>query len=194
MRDLALHLLDLAQNSLAAGATHLWLTVVVDVETDRLSLAIRDDGRGIPRARLDRVTDPFVTTRTTRHVGLGLPLIKAAAERCGGWLTISSVEGEGTTVGAEFRLRHVDRAPLGNLAETVIGLVACNPELELILRAEWNHNVFAFTTAACREILGPESSLADPAVLGYLREYLADGLTDLQRTEEAAAGLEWRKT
>ena len=66
MRDLALHLLDLAQNSLAAGATHLWLTVVVDVETDRLSLAIRDDGRGIPRARLDRVTDPFVTTRTTR--------------------------------------------------------------------------------------------------------------------------------
>ena len=192
MRELALHLLDLAQNSLAAGATRLRLEIEVDREADRLRLAVEDDGRGIPGDMLERVADPFVTSRETRHVGLGLPLLKAAAERCDGRFRLSSVPGFCTRVEAEFRLSHADRAPLGDVAGTVITLVACNPRLDLELAAAWGRDGFTFSTAACRESMGAGVSLAAPVVLAYLREYLEAGLADLRRADEASAGLQWR--
>ncbi|MGE5549206.1 MAG: ATP-binding protein [Bacteroidota bacterium] len=193
MRELALHLLDLAQNSLAAGATRLWIEVRLDQRADRLSMEIKDNGRGIAPGMLAQVTDPFVTTRATRHVGLGLPLLKAAAERCEGALTISSVPGAGTSVASTFRLSHVDRMPLGDLAGTIVGLIACNPWLELDLKADWNGFRFEFTTADCRRVLGGEVSLCEPVVLTHLKDFLANSLAELRREDEAAAGLQWKK-
>lgn len=184
MRELALHLLDLAQNALAAGATRIRFEVRLSVPEDSLILAVADNGKGIPAEILDKVDDPFHTSRLTRRVGLGLPLLKAAAERCGGGMTIESTVGTGTTVRAKFRLSSVDRAPLGDLAGTIVGLVACNPHLDLELAASWNGIEYEFTTAACREILGPDVSLADPAVLDYIRCHLAAGLADLKRLDE----------
>ena len=144
MRELTLHLLDLAQNSLTAGATHLWLAIRLDEPRDLLSMEIRDNGRGMAPEMLAQVTDPFVTSRTTRHVGLGLPLLKAAVERCEGSFTIASDQGRGTTVRTVFRLSHVDRMPLGDLTGTIVSLIACNPELNLELRPAGTSPIFAF--------------------------------------------------
>ncbi|NLG84335.1 MAG: ATP-binding protein [Firmicutes bacterium] len=187
MRELSLHLLDLAQNSLAAGATRLRIEVRLDTATDRLSLTLEDDGRGIPARMLEKVTDPFVTSRKTRRVGLGLALLKAAAQRAEGDLTIVSHEGQGTRVTATFRAGHLDRAPLGDLAGTIVSLLACNPHLELELVATWDGGTFNFSTAAWRETQGGGSGL-DTAVFAVLHRHLATGLAPLRAAEEAAMG------
>ena len=100
MRELSLHVLDALENSLEAGATCIELVIEENMAADRLSITIRDNGRGMDKAQLDRIFDPFFTTRSTRHVGLGVPLFKAAAERCNGNLTIASQPGEGTVLQA----------------------------------------------------------------------------------------------
>jgi signal transduction histidine kinase len=100
MRELSLHILDALENSREAGATAIELVVEEDTTADRLAITIRDNGRGMSQAQLDRIGDPFFTTRTTRHVGLGIPLFKAAAERCNGNLTVTSQPGRGTTLQA----------------------------------------------------------------------------------------------
>ncbi|MGQ9779221.1 MAG: ATP-binding protein [Bacillota bacterium] len=188
MRELSLHLLDLAQNSLAAGANRLRIEVRLEVAADRLSLTVEDNGRGIPAQMLEAVTDPFVTTRKTRRVGLGLALLKAAAQRAEGDVVVVSREGVGTTVTATFRAGHIDRAPLGDLAGTVVTLLACNPCLELELVATWDGREFTFSTAAWREAVDA-GSIADPALFLRLRRHLEIGLAELREVEEAAIGL-----
>ena len=121
MLELALHVLDILQNAVEAGATHVDLAVLEDEPSDRLTITVIDDGRGMDEETTRRVLDPFYTTRTTRHVGLGLPLYSAAAEGAGGGLTILSHPGEGTTIEASFQLSHPDRQPLGDMAGDVAG-------------------------------------------------------------------------
>jgi len=123
MRELSLHILDALENSLEAGATAIELTIEEDMRADRLTIAVRDNGRGMSKAQLDRVFDPFFTTRTTRHVGLGVPLFKAAAQRCNGDLTVTSQPGEGTTLQAIFQHSHIDRAPLGDIQGTLLAVI-----------------------------------------------------------------------
>lgn len=143
MRELSLHVLDIVQNSLAAGATSIEVEITEDRSRDRLTIVIRDNGRGMPPELLVRASDPFVTTRGTRKVGLGLSLLAASASLCDGGLTISSTEGVGTTVVADFRLSHIDRAPLGDMGSTIAAILACNPGV----RVRYAHRV-----------LGPEGS------------------------------------
>jgi hypothetical protein len=123
MRELSLHILDVMQNSLEAGATLIELTVDEDLPADRLTITVRDNGRGMDEATLARVTDPFFTTRKTRHVGLGIPLFQAAAERCDGDLRLASQVGVGTTLTADFQHSHLDRAPLGDLTGTLMSVI-----------------------------------------------------------------------
>ena len=113
MRELSLNVLDIAQNSLSAGATLVEITVTEETAADRLIIAIGDNGRGMTPEQVRRVSDPFYTTRTTRKVGMGIPLFRMAAEMAGGSLDIDSVPGEGTRVTAAFGLSHIDRMPLG---------------------------------------------------------------------------------
>jgi len=112
VRELALHLLDIAQNSVAAQARNITISVIENTSADRLHLAVEDDGFGMNAETIQRVVDPFVTSRTTRSVGLGIPLLKAAAESCEGFLEIKSQVGVGTRVDVEFRRSHIDRMPL----------------------------------------------------------------------------------
>jgi phosphoglycerate-specific signal transduction histidine kinase len=121
MRDISLHILDIVNNSLAAGADLIEILVVEETTADRLRLTIKDNGRGMDSELLDRVTSPFVTSRTTRRVGLGLSLLKAACDRSGGRLDIESEPGKGTTINACFKYSNIDRPPLGSVADTIIG-------------------------------------------------------------------------
>jgi signal transduction histidine kinase len=125
MEDLSLHILDIVENSVTAGATEIKILVVEDTVMDRLSLEITDNGDGMDEVTCQKVLDPFFTTRTTRRVGLGLPLLVEAAQESGGSLELDSAPGQGTTVRAVFQLSHPDRKPLGDIAAT-LGTILAN--------------------------------------------------------------------
>ena len=129
MRELALNVMDVAQNSISAGATLITLTVEEESAADRLSITLEDNGCGMTEEQVRSVVDPFYTTRTTRKVGLGVPLFKMEAEMTGGSFSIRSQKGRGTILTAIFVPSHVDMIPLGDISGTVRLLVTCNPTL-----------------------------------------------------------------
>ncbi|CAO0824151.1 hypothetical protein DFAR_440003 [Desulfarculales bacterium] len=130
MEDLSLHILDIVENSLMAGASLVSVAIEEDPESDRIAITVADDGRGMEPKLLARVTDPFVTTRTTRRVGLGLSLMQANACSWGGDLTVQSPPGAGTTVRVWFQRDHIDRPPLGDWPRTLFGLILTHPEVD----------------------------------------------------------------
>ena len=173
MRELSLNILDIAQNSLSAGAGLVTLTVDEDSGADSLTLRVEDDGRGMDADTLQRVRDPFYTTRTTRKVGMGIPLFRMAAEMTGGSLDIVSEPGTGTAVTASFSLSHIDRMPLGDMAGTVTALIRLNPGVDFVYRHTVDGRSFEMDTRELRAQLG-DVPLSEPDVMewidGYLRE------------------------
>jgi hypothetical protein len=180
VRELSLHILDVLENSLEAGATRIDLTITEDSASNRLIINIQDNGRGMPEDVLCRVVNPFFTTRTTRHVGLGIPLFKAAAQRCNGDLTITSQVGVGTRVQAVFELNHVDRAPLGDIKSTLLGVILSDRGSDLHYRHQVDERVFEFDTAEMRELLG-DVPLTHPQVRDWLDEFLTEGFAEMYR-------------
>lgn len=179
-RDLSQHLMDIAENSITAGATLLHVNIEEDPATNRLSMEIRDNGRGMDAQMLRRVTDPWVTTRTTRKVGLGIPFLKQTAEMCGGDFEITSVLGEGTTTRAAFERDHIDRPPLGDFAGTLLCIIIGNQAIDVRYCHRVGAEEFVFDTRELRELLGPEVPLYDPEILGFIRGTLKEGLSTLE--------------
>lgn len=179
MRELSLHLLDIAENSIAAQARTVEIAIREDNRKDRLHLRVRDDGRGMDKEMVSQVTDPFVTTRTTRKVGLGIPLLKAAAEACDGFLAIHSVPGVGTQLDVDFQKSHIDRMPLGDITSTMLHLIVANPQLHVIFRYQADDNEFIFDDAVVKRELA-DVPLSDPLVITYLRDEIEAGLQALQ--------------
>ncbi len=155
MEELALHILDIVQNSVRAGARRVEIRVSEDPASDRLLIEICDDGCGMPADVASRAADPFFTTRHDRPVGLGLALLEQAARAAGGSLRIESAPGAGTRVSAEFRRSHPDRQPLGDIASTLLALVAGHPEVEFCYEQRNQASVMRFSTAELkRELSG----------------------------------------
>jgi anti-sigma regulatory factor (Ser/Thr protein kinase) len=187
MREIALHLLDIAENSVAAHATCVEITVRENLDTDRLLASVHDNGKGMDAELLRMITDPFVTSRTTRKVGLGIPLIKAAAETCGGSFTIESKPGKGTSLVVEFQHSHIDRMPLGDLAGTLLTLLIAYQDIrwvfsyEAVLPGEGELDLvqWAFDSEPVKEILG-ELPFSEPGILTYLRSQLQIGIDEVQ--------------
>ncbi len=179
MRELALHLLDIAENSISAKANDISITVEENSTTDRLRMVVEDNGKGMDAEMVARVTDPFVTSRTTRKVGLGIPLLKAAAEACKGGLTIQSELGKGTKVEVEFQLSHIDRMPMGNLASTILTLFIGSPEVRWIVTYITDEQSYVFDSKPIMETLAGVP-LTDPAILAYLREMLEEGISSIR--------------
>jgi hypothetical protein len=182
MRELSLHVLDALENSLEAGATVIELTIEEDMAADRLSITLGDNGRGMSAAQLDRIFDPFFTTRRTRHVGLGIPLFKAAAERCNGDLTVTSQLGEGTTLRAHFQYSHIDRAPLGDTTGMLLAIIlAGSCDLHYVHRIDGER--FEFDTADMRAELG-DIPLTHPEVRRWLQDFIAQAEEKLRRKSQ----------
>ncbi len=182
MRELSLHILDIMENSLVAGATRVELTIEEDLTADRLTITVQDNGRGMSQEQLARVFDPFYTTRTTRHVGLGLPLFKAAAERCNGGLVITSQPGQGATVQATFQHSHIDRAPLGDIKSTLMAaILKGTADIRYIHRVkrEGTAQEFEFDTASIKAELDG-APLTHPAVQQWLQKFIAEGEQELR--------------
>jgi hypothetical protein len=172
MRKLSLHILDLVQNSLAAKANFILISVTESNAENLMRIEVSDNGAGIESERLRRITDPFHTSRAGRKIGLGLSLFQAAAERSGGGLRVESSPGKGTTVEATFLLNHIDRAPLGRLSDLTAVLMICNPEVDF--RVEWRRETgeVELDTRESQPFFS-RSVLVDPGVDSNLYRYLA---------------------
>jgi hypothetical protein len=177
MEDLALHILDIAQNCLEAGASTIDIEVLEDLAEDSMVLSVRDDGRGMDESTLARATDPFFTTRTTRSVGMGLPLLAAAARAAGGALTIDSKPGQGTAIRASFRHRHLDRAPLGDIETTLMVLLAGQYDKSIRFRHRINERIFELDS---RDFRAADIDLSSPVGLAILREAIRRGEAGLR--------------
>ncbi len=178
MLEISLHILDVINNSVKAGASLIGLTVCEDKKDNLLSVTISDDGCGMDADFLKTVTDPFRTTRTTRKVGMGLSLFKAAAEATDGTFSIASEKGKGTTVCATFTYNHIDRQPLGDMAETIITVLSGNPEIDFLYRHTVDGREFLLDTREIRQILG-DVELSGPEIILWLTDYIKEGLAEI---------------
>jgi len=170
MEDLSLHILDIAENAISAGATRVLIAVNENERRDILAFRITDNGRGMSREERARALDPFFTTKRKR-TGLGLPLLAQTAGLCGGRVVIESVPGRGTRVMARFRLAHVDRPPLSKMAETIMTLFFGHPEVEFRYRHTRNGSRFSYFRARCDGLRG-----VAPDGIAALQDSLRSGL------------------
>ena len=152
MLELSNHILDIAQNSIAAGATLIEIEVTEDLERDLMTVEIRDNGKAMDSEMLRRVIDPFVTTKQGIEVGLGLPLLAQAARDAEGEFDIASVPGKGTAVTASFTLSSVDRMPLGDMKATLLSLVFGAPEIDFAYTHNRQKRTFTFDTREVRKL------------------------------------------
>lgn len=183
--EISLNILDVAENSIRAGADLIEIKVSVQPEADTLTVYIEDNGCGMTELQAEQVTDPFYTTRTTRKVGLGIPFFKQAAEAADGSFRIVSETGKGTNVTAVFRLSHIDRMPLGDICSSIYTLIAFNENIDFVYTYEYGNRSFILDTREMREILGENISFKEPEVSAFIREFLrsnkeaADGGADI---------------
>jgi hypothetical protein len=174
MQELSLNILDITENSVRAQARLIQIKVVALPELDELRIEIEDDGKGMDEKTARGAMDPFYTTRTTRKVGLGLPYLKMNAELTEGGMKIYSAQGKGTRVSAVFGLRHIDRAPLGDMGQTVALLAGANPELDFVYTLEAVDEKFIFDTREIKSVLD-DVSVSEPEVVAYMTSYINDG-------------------
>ncbi len=175
MKELSLHILDIATNSIDAGASKIEIKVEIDKKKDYFRITIKDNGKGINETIQQQVMNPFYTTRKVRNVGLGIPLLKAAAEQCEGFLKIQSVENIGTEVTAEFKNSHIDRAPLGKIEESILTILNFNEKFDLIYIHDVNGKRFVFDTREIKEILG-EVDIKTPKILMWIKGYIRENI------------------
>ncbi|MGD8717587.1 MAG: ATP-binding protein [Candidatus Zixiibacteriota bacterium] len=173
MEELSLHILDITMNSIRAGATEITIELTEDRAQNLLSFVIRDNGSGMTEDQLCRLHDPFFTTRTTRRVGLGIPLLKQTAEQAGGGLTVTSAPGEGTTVEACYEYDNIDRPPLGDVAATIWTIIVTNPRVEFTYVHTRDEGRFEISTTELKNTLR-RRNLSTPRVAQALRQYIND--------------------
>lgn len=173
MRDISLHILDIVDNSLRAGASLIRIGITADKQQDTLTIAIEDNGSGISAEMLEKIRSPFTTTRTTHSAGLGIPLLMAGCENTGGHLSIESDPGKGTKLTAVYGMSHIDRPPLGNIAETVASLVLASPQVDFVLTVR-RDECFEFDTRMIKDTL-QGVPITEPSVMMFIREYLEEG-------------------
>jgi hypothetical protein len=178
MQDLSLHILDIVENAIASKASHVAIRITEDEKKDQMIVEIEDDGEGIPEHLLEKVVDPFFTTRSTRKVGLGLSLLQQAAQACDGDLKIQSVKGKGTLVRAQFRYDHIDRKPLGDMASTMVTLIAGNPQMDFHYAHRKGDRSFVFDTVEIKRELD-DVPINHPKVIQFIREEIHKGLREL---------------
>ncbi|KAB3535924.1 ATP-binding protein [Alkaliphilus pronyensis] len=181
MKELALHILDIAENSIRAEATEIKITIVEDVVLDVLEITIEDNGAGMDNEFLDRVLDPFITTRTTRKVGLGLPLFKLAAQQCNGDLIIESRKDIGTKVKATFQHSHIDRVPLGNIVDTIVAIILADEKIDIKYKHVYNSDEFFLDTVEIKEVL-KGVPITNIDVILWIKSHIKEALKELVKS------------
>ena len=185
MREIALHIMDIIENGLDAEASLITLSITEDSEEKVLRISIEDNGRGIPDSMVEQITDPFVTTRTTRRVGLGLSLFKDSAKRCDGEFDIHSKQGEGTVVRASYRTDHIDTPPLGDLAGSLTSLIMTHPEVDFVYVHEADGNRFEMDTRQIKKELD-DVPIYHPEVIRHIVRSIREFFEGLKAGEQGS--------
>ena len=176
MKELSLNVLDIVENSVKAGAT--LIRILLEETEEILTLTVEDNGCGMREEILRGVIDPFYTTRTTRKVGLGIPLLKLAAEQTGGEVNITSrheseyPDTHGTKVIARFFKQHIDFTPMGDIVSTIVTLIQGSPDIDFEFQHRSDATCAELDTRQLREVLGAEIPLNSPEILRWIAEYL----------------------
>ena len=174
MNDLSMHILDIVQNSISAGATRVSLT-------DLLTIVIGDNGRGMTPEQVSRLSDPFFTSRTTRKVGMGIPLLKQSAEQSGGEVRITSEPGRGTEVTAVFGYSDIDRPPLGDVANALMITASSNPRMDFLFTYRYNGEEYVLDTADVKEIFG-EDAFSNLTIVKNIEEMLKENIEEVRNS------------
>ena len=162
-------------NAITAKAKHIVISIAADPKKALLTLFFKDDGVGMDKTMIKKVQDPFFSTKTGKKVGLGIPLLKGTAETTGGTFSLTSEVGHGVEIRASFRLNHPDLPPMGKLKDTILVLVAGNPDIDFVFKCTLNQKEFILDTSAMRAILG-DIPLNDPEVVKFFIKYLDEYL------------------
>jgi len=178
VEDISLHILDIAENALKAQATRIEIHVTEDIENDRLIVQILDNGTGMDEKMVQTVTDPFVTTRTERRVGLGLPLLAESARMAGGDIRIHSDPGKATLIEADFVYSHIDRKPLGDMVRTMMVLIAGNSGIDFSYYHQKGDRSYCLDTTELRKTL-EEIPINHPEVIKLIKKDLEEGLKEV---------------
>ncbi len=178
MRELSLNVLDIAQNSVRAEASLITIELIEDTKTNTLEISVSDNGKGMTPEQLESVRDPFFTTRTTRKVGMGIPLFRMAAEMTGGSFDIESTPGVGTKTTARFCTDHLDFTPIGDMCSTVIMLVTMNLHIDFVYVRQTDDRCFTMDTRQLKEILG-DVPLNEPSITAWLKDYITENTKQL---------------
>ncbi len=178
MRELSLNVLDIAQNSVSANASLIEIELIENSKTNDLLIGIYDNGKGMTKEQVESVRDPFFTTRTTRKVGMGIPLFKFAAEMTGGRLEIESEVGVGTRVRAYFKTDHLDFTPIGDMTSTMISLITMNLHIDFLYRRKFDDREFTVDTRQLKEILG-DVPLNEPSIALWITDYINENTKQL---------------
>ena len=178
MRELSLNILDIAQNSISAGASLTEIVVNENTKDKTLLIGIYDNGCGMTEEQVKSVIDPFFTTRTTRKVGMGIPLFKMSCEQTGGKFTIESEKGVGTKINALYKTDSIDFTPLGDIASTIVTIVSMNADKEFLYRRVLDDREFIFSTVEIKKILDGVP-LSEPSVMNWIEEYLNEQYNEL---------------
>ncbi len=175
MKELAMHVYDLMENSTAANSTEVKLTIRDSLKDNIYAFTIEDNGKGMTPEFMAKVTDPYTTSRTTRKVGLGLPLIKMNTENCGGGMKLQSEVGKGTRLDFWFQHNHWDRPPMGDIAGTIVMLCAAHEDIHIIYKHITDEDEFVFDTDEIHEALDG-MSMNDVKVMGWLKDMVQENL------------------
>ena len=180
MNELSLHILDVCQNSIKADATLIKIIIEEDINNNSYRIFIGDNGIGMNEKTLNEVSDPFFTTRSTRKVGLGVPMFKMAAEMCNGNFNIDSVVNKGTVISAIFEHSHIDRAPLGDISETIMILILNEKDIDIYYEHIINKNKYLFDTREIRKVLDG-IPFTDYNVIMWIKDNIKTGINNLQK-------------
>jgi K+-sensing histidine kinase KdpD len=181
MKELSLNILDIVQNSIRAEADEITISIHESINDDIYQIVIADNGTGIPDEILKNVTDPFVTTRKKRRMGLGLPFLKFHAELTGGGLEIKSEEGKGTEVKASFSFKHIDRQPLGDIIGVLVILMAANQKVNFIYQHTTEKGQYRFSSKETMQYLEIDT-LQNRLLLRELSVMISESLKEIEAT------------
>lgn len=176
MKELSLHILDIAMNSVKANAAHIEIHINEDLDSNMLRISVLDDGIGMSREKIKDVCERKIPDYAKRCGGLGIPLFKQAAENAGGALEINSVSGKGTAVKANFEYNSPNRAPVGSIEDTIIALIIAAPHTEILYKHRICGREFVFNTVDVLSKFGSEENAVNPKVLMWIRSYIKSGV------------------
>lgn len=178
MKEISMHILDIVMNSIKAKSSLIELLIEESIKNNIILITIKDNGMGMSGEMTKLVTDPFFTTRITRKIGLGLPMLKEACERCNGFLEVKSEVGKGTIVKCSFEINNIDRAPLGNMGDTIMTIINSLDNCEFIYKHNTDNISFYLNSAEIYTLLDG-GSIKDCSVLIWIKDYVNENIRSI---------------